>query len=66
MELVLASQPGAAGDPPGLAADKGALLRSQGSQPDRTWRQLQRRRTEAALASEQEVKLLMGALYEGG
>ncbi|XP_007952671.1 SH2 domain-containing protein 3A [Orycteropus afer afer] len=62
VELALALRPGAAGDLPGLAAVMGALLMPQVSRLERTWRQLRRSHTEAALAFEQELKPLMRAL----
>ncbi|KAM7142150.1 SH2 domain-containing protein 3A [Molossus nigricans] len=65
VELALALRPGAAGDLPGLAAVMGALLMPQVSRLERTWRQLRRNHTEAALAFEQELKPLMRALDEG-
>nr|XP_030735330.1 SH2 domain-containing protein 3A isoform X3 [Globicephala melas] len=65
VELALALRPGAAGDLPGLAAVMGALLMPQVSRLERTWRQLRRSHTEAALAFEQELKPLMRALDEG-
>uniref|UniRef100_A0ABI8ASY2 SH2 domain-containing protein n=1 Tax=Felis catus TaxID=9685 RepID=A0ABI8ASY2_FELCA len=65
VELALALGPGAAGDLPGLAAVMGALLMPQVSRLERTWRQLRRSHTEAALAFEQELKPLMRALDEG-
>ncbi|KAF6307137.1 SH2 domain containing 3A [Rhinolophus ferrumequinum] len=65
VELALALRPGAAGDLPGLAAVMGALLMPQVSRLERTWRQLRRSHTEAALAFEQELKPLMQALDEG-
>ncbi|XP_054549056.1 SH2 domain-containing protein 3A isoform X2 [Talpa occidentalis] len=65
VELALALRPGAAGDLPGLAAVMGALLMPQVSRLERTWRQLRRIHTEAALAFEQELKPLMRALDEG-
>ncbi|XP_049732555.1 SH2 domain-containing protein 3A isoform X7 [Elephas maximus indicus] len=64
VELALALRPGAAGDLPGLAAVMGALLMPQVSRLERTWRQLRRSYTEAALAFEQELKPLMRALDE--
>ncbi|XP_014699127.2 SH2 domain-containing protein 3A isoform X1 [Equus asinus] len=65
VELALALRPGAAGDLPGLAAVMSALLMPQVSRLERTWRQLRRSHTEAALAFEQELKPLMRALDEG-
>ncbi|KAB1260091.1 SH2 domain-containing protein 3A [Camelus dromedarius] len=65
VELALALRPGAAGDLPGLAAVMGALLLPQVSRLERTWRQLRRSHTEAALAFEQELKPLLRALDEG-
>lgn len=65
VELALALRPGAAGDLPGLAAVMGALLMPQVSRLERTWRQLRRSHTEAALAFEQELKPLMRTLDEG-
>ncbi|ELK19468.1 SH2 domain-containing protein 3A isoform X2 [Pteropus alecto] len=65
VELALELRPGAAGDLPGLAAVMGALLMPQVSRLERTWRQLRRSHTEAALAFEQELKPLMRALDEG-
>nr|XP_020038665.1 LOW QUALITY PROTEIN: SH2 domain-containing protein 3A [Castor canadensis] len=65
VELALALRPGAAGDLLGLAAVMGALLMPQVSRLERTWRQLRRSHTEAALAFEQELKPLMRALDEG-
>ncbi|KAG8519034.1 SH2 domain-containing protein 3A [Galemys pyrenaicus] len=65
VELALALRPGAAGDLPGLAAVMGALLMPQVSRLERTWRQLRRIHTEAALAFEQDLKPLMRALDEG-
>ncbi|XP_051685258.1 SH2 domain-containing protein 3A isoform X2 [Oryctolagus cuniculus] len=65
VELALALRPGAAGDLPGLAAVMGALLMPQVSRLERTWRQLRRSHTDAALAFEQELKPLMRALDEG-
>ncbi|XP_054947679.1 SH2 domain-containing protein 3A isoform X3 [Physeter macrocephalus] len=65
VELALALRPGAAGDLSGLAAVMGALLMPQVSRLERTWRQLRRSHTEAALAFEQELKPLMRALDEG-
>ncbi|XP_041619003.1 SH2 domain-containing protein 3A isoform X3 [Vulpes lagopus] len=65
VELALALRPGAAGDLPGLAAVMGALLMPQVSRLERTWRQLRRSHTQAALAFEQELKPLMRALDEG-
>nr|XP_058918636.1 SH2 domain-containing protein 3A isoform X6 [Kogia breviceps] len=65
VELALALRPGAVGDLPGLAAVMGALLMPQVSRLERTWRQLRRSHTEAALAFEQELKPLMRALDEG-
>ncbi|XP_047561385.1 SH2 domain-containing protein 3A isoform X4 [Lutra lutra] len=65
VELALALRPGAAGNLPGLAAVMGALLMPQVSRLERTWRQLRRSHTEAALAFEQELKPLMRALDEG-
>ncbi|KAF6096965.1 SH2 domain containing 3A [Phyllostomus discolor] len=65
VELALAWQPGAARDLPGLVAVMGALLMRQVSRLERTWRQLRRSHTEAALAFEQELKPLMRALDEG-
>ncbi|XP_057565363.1 SH2 domain-containing protein 3A isoform X2 [Hippopotamus amphibius kiboko] len=64
VELALALRPGAAGDLPGLASVMGALLMPQVSRLERTWRQLRRSHTEAALAFEQELKPLMRALDE--
>ncbi|XP_006869072.1 PREDICTED: SH2 domain-containing protein 3A [Chrysochloris asiatica] len=64
VELALALRPGATGDLPGLAAVMGALLMPQVSRLERTWRQLRRSHTEAALAFEQELKPLMRALDE--
>ncbi|XP_054418272.1 SH2 domain-containing protein 3A [Pteronotus mesoamericanus] len=65
VDLALALRPGAAGDLPGLAAVMGALLMPQVSRLERTWRQLRRSHTEAALAFEQKLKPLMRALDEG-
>ncbi|XP_012585196.1 PREDICTED: SH2 domain-containing protein 3A isoform X2 [Condylura cristata] len=65
VELALALRPGAAGDLPGLAAVMGALLMPQVARLERTWRQLRRTHTEAALAFEQELKPLMQAMDEG-
>ncbi|XP_047633283.1 SH2 domain-containing protein 3A isoform X3 [Phacochoerus africanus] len=65
VELALALRPGVAGDLPGLAAVMGALLMPQVSRLERTWRQLRRSHTEAALAFEQELKPLMRTLDEG-
>ncbi|XP_077716346.1 SH2 domain-containing protein 3A isoform X1 [Canis aureus] len=65
VELALALRPGAAGDLPGLAAVMGALLMPQVSRLERTWRQLRRSHTQAALAFEQELKPLMRALDQG-
>lgn len=65
VELALALRPGAAGDLPGLAAVMSALLLPQVSRLERTWRQLRRSHTEAAVAFEQQLKPLMRALDEG-
>lgn len=65
VELALALRPGAVGDLPGLAAVMGALLMPQVSRLERTWQQLRRSHTEAALAFEQELKPLMRALDAG-
>ncbi|XP_055965531.1 SH2 domain-containing protein 3A [Sorex fumeus] len=65
VELALALRPGAAGDLPGLAAVMSALLLPQVSRLERTWRQLRRSHTEAALAFEQQLKPLMCALEKG-
>ncbi|XP_004619525.1 SH2 domain-containing protein 3A [Sorex araneus] len=65
VELALALRPGAAGDLPGLAAVMSALLLPQVSRLERTWRQLRRSHTEAALAFEQQLKPLMCALDKG-
>jgi hypothetical protein len=49
----------------GKSGDSGSHLFSQVSRLERTWRQLRRSHTEAALAFEQELKPLMRALDEG-